>query len=878
MSPFIPPPAPPAIVRTVPQNQADAVLPVTSFKASAETKTIQLPTPNAPETLAPESSETITNLLPKRNQRSQAQELGLPLSIDRDSSTAWTGSDVQLGRPENITTLSNVDIAEIDTLVDASNDIASNPSKAPNVEESEAIALPSLSSTSPEATPTPSLTPTPEATIPTSLSPIPQVPAGFTTFPVGINIERRNANAGVLVRGHEDGTQAIDFEQWLLPYDAVVQALKLSTKVLSDNQIELRLPTFAVRLNPTQLHNDPGLGLVFSVQELRSLFGLDVTFDINEYAIQLQAPWLDQPSANSPIQAAPVQLSGLAEIKAPKFSLAAIEQRLSASSTSSTGTNYVGDVTAVGTILGGSWFVRADQPELFSANSWRIAEARYQRQTNQADYILGTQPPFWLNFSANDYLGFTWIQRQGFTPPVDLYGENDPRHRLQAAQVGRTVSGKAEPGTLVRLVPGFSDRPIAETLVDSSGIYRFENIKLDNQALGGFYRVLLYPKGQLAAQPEIRNAVFSSVAGQLPAGASVSVASGGVRRNLTNSAETGLLSNFSNLTDFRGGVAQRWGVSNSLTVGAGMVYDQSLRGLGEIFFQPENFPLKVAVSALTGSGDTDWDINADISYDPSQNFSARLTSDRFSTRFNTYWRVAPGLALLGSTDSRDATAAGVQFNFSGKNSYTFGRITFDTKSHLRWNLLQHLGQLELSSAGNEVGSQSSLTYFLTRDSNFTTGQSLVLGYDTFHQDSNENLLSLAWHYRSKQRSVDNTPLWDIQLGYGMGSQGSGPIASVGTTIFPGMLLRARYQGVSVTSDESKFGLELVSGLNFQRGIRPSDRHADYLRTQGGLLIQPFFDLNNNAKQDAGEDFYTDPNLVILNNPELTQKSFERTDA
>lgn len=72
---------------------------------------------------------------------------------------------------------------------------------------------------------------------------------------------------------------------------------------------------------------------------------------------------------------------------------------------------------------------------------------------------------------------------------------------LQAAAIGRIISGKAEPGTLVRLVQGFGDRVIAEILVDSSAIYRFENIKTENQFLGNNYRVLLYPQGRLTAQP-----------------------------------------------------------------------------------------------------------------------------------------------------------------------------------------------------------------------------------------------------------------------------------------------------------------------------------------------------------------------------------------
>ncbi len=53
----------------------------------------------------------------------------------------------------------------------------------------------------------------------------------------------------------------------------------------------------------------------------------------------------------------------------------------------------------------------------------------------------------------------------------------------------------------------------------------------------------------------------------------------------------------------------------------------------------------------------------------------------------------------------------------------------------------------------------------------------------------------------------------------------------------------------------------------QRGITPGDRRSDYFRTQGGLLIQPFFDNNNNGKFDSNEKLYTEnpDTLLLINN-------------
>ncbi|MBD2522162.1 carboxypeptidase regulatory-like domain-containing protein [Nostoc sp. FACHB-133] len=685
----------------------------------------------------------------------------------------------------------------------------------------------------------------------------------FKVFPVGLNVGNRNVNSSVLVRGQEDGSQTIDFLNWLLPYDAVIQGLKLNVTTLSDGQLEVRSLSFVTRINPTKLRTDPELGLVFTIQDLQTLFGIGAKFDINEYAIILDVPGVDQSSGKLAETETPIQLEGLPHITPKKFSVAAVEQKINASGGATRSTSYRGDFLAVGSAFGGSWFIRTDQPNLQNLQTWNIAEAQFLRQTNSADYFVGSQPTFWQTQGTGDYWGFTSIQRQGFVPPQPFGGgSSDPRQRLQADVIGRTIAGKAEPGTLVRLVQGFSDRIIAEILVDSSGIYRFENIKSQNQFLANNYRVLLYPQGRLTAQPEIQQANFSTVPGQLPAGASGLIFSGGLRRDSLGNQS--LLGNFS---EFRGGIAGRWGLSENLTVGLGGVYDESPKALAELFWRARNLPLQVAVSALTGNK---WDVNTDIRYDPASNLSAIFTSDRLSSRFNLDWRVLPQFTLFASSDTGDAKSGGMQFNLSGKDAFTFARISLDTKNRLRWNLLQRLGKLELTQRGNEISTLSELNYNLSKNRFSSGGNSLLLNYETQNQNRSDNLLSVSWRYRSQQQAIDGSYQWEAQLGYGVGSQGNGILATLSTTVLPGLLLRARYQGVSPSSDEATFSIDLASSLNLQGGISPGDRRSNYFRTQGGLLIKPFFDRNNNGKQDRGEEVYTDNAdlLLTLNNKPL----------
>lgn len=79
-------------------------------------------------------------------------------------------------------------------------------------------------------------------------------------------------------------------------------------------------------------------------------------------------------------------------------------------------------------------------------------------------------------------------------------------------------------------------------------------------------------------------------------------------------------------------------------------------------------------------------------------------------------------------------------------------------------------------------------------------------------------------------------------------------------------MRLRYQTISSVSNDSSFRLEFVPRLNFTGGVSAGDSRFDKLRNQGGLLIQPFFDKNNNGRRDDGEALYTeDANLLLIVN-------------
>ena len=271
----------------------------------------------------------------------------------------------------------------------------------------------------------------------------------------------------------------------------------------------------------------------------------------------------------------------------------------------------------MGAALGGSWYGRIEQPSVNDYSTWQLQELQYLNQGKARDYVIGSQSTFWRATDGQNYWGATALQRWGFTPPnVDSQGGFNPSQRQQSQQIGRTVSGEADPGTLVQLTKGLNGRVLAEVIVDSSGVYRFDDVpatgQVGSQFQGNGYQVQLFENGQLANEPEIRSAMFTTLPGQLPKGASALIASAGIGHNTKSER---LLGNFN---QFRGGLAYRRGVNESLTVGAGFVQDGTAQGLAEVFYVPDGIPLQAAVSAMVDLRDGKTRVNANVRYQPAK--------------------------------------------------------------------------------------------------------------------------------------------------------------------------------------------------------------------------------------------------------------------
>ncbi|QEI40376.1 hypothetical protein BMF77_00942 [Dolichospermum sp. UHCC 0315A] len=168
------------------------------------------------------------------------------------------------------------------------------------------------------------------------------------------------------------------------------------------------------------------------------------------------------------------------------------------------------------------------------SKTWQLSDLQILKQTDSSDYYLGSQATFWPSSSGGDFWGFTTIKRYGFSP-FPSYGSGSGSanigQRLQPERIYGTVTGRAPPGTLARLVKGlYKPTPIAEQLVDISGNYRFDNVPVGRQ-IGTNYQVLLYADGVLTAKPRVEDARFNLLPEQLSRGTSALIVSGGGKRH-----------------------------------------------------------------------------------------------------------------------------------------------------------------------------------------------------------------------------------------------------------------------------------------------------------------------------------------------------------
>ena len=689
----------------------------------------------------------------------------------------------------------------------------------------------------------------------------------FSVFPVGINIERRTVNTSALVKGAEDGLTAINFEQWLIPFDLVIEALQIKVSTLDNGIVELRSPGIVKKIDLQKLLTDQDLGLVFQVSEIRDILGVPTEFDIQEYTIKFAPPWLNLVTSNSNNKVAdlPIDLTGLTKVNPAGFTFTKLGQRLRFNNSNLEDLDFdsQNDLNAIGTIFGGSWYAQVKQSDLTDIGSWQLGELQYLRQTDSIDYAIGSQPTFWQSASDGQYWGLTTIKRFGFIPHRNSASRGfNANLRRQPEVINRAIAGIAQPEDVVHLVTKRKQEVLQEIVVDQTGIYQFYDI----DSRQNDYQVLIYPNGRLTVTPEVRDVILTHVSGQLSAGTSTVATSVGMKRNLSTDSFGGKFSNLG------GGVSYRRGVSEQLTLGTGIVIDNSLFTSGELFYQPNNIPLQLGISTLINPELKDLDYTAYFNYQPTDKLNLNFNGNSSNHNLRLNWRTSPDLSFRAANNNRDNVSIG--FTFSKHDWLSKKKQQFSLLSSIDYGDRQGLSQrinarfntLQFSHQGDRDATFSRLSYQLANNSANPRGQSIFLGYDTRNSKDSNSVINLGWNYRSKQNSNNGGNLWDLELGYGFNNQGSAPIAALTTRAIMGTTLRLSYQGISPRDNNSRLRIDIFPNLRLQGKLSLSDRNLTKLRTQGGLLVRPFADQNNNGQLDKGEKIHTaDAELLLTVN-------------
>jgi len=700
------------------------------------------------------------------------------------------------------------------------------------------------------------------------------VAAQWGILPIGILVDDRMVVKSALVRGTEDGSQAIQFDDWLIPYEVMIKALNIRVTNLPNGQVQLRSPTVVFDLDLSRLRLDPEIGAVLSIRDVKDWFGIAPEFDINNYAIQIKYPRTNQSDLSKATVEPPIDLTNIPYIFAPSFTVTTINNEESGQSFRSRATQNR-TLTSSGSLLGGAWLLSLNETQTENENSWRLGSASYTLQKDSTDLFVGSQSPFWRSTSSNPFWGVTTVQRWGLTmPPIN---GGSAKIRVQPSRFGQTVRGKAAPGTLVQLLSPYNQQVFAEVLVDESGEYSFNDIILSE------VRLLLYAQGKLTSKPEERILQLPIVIGQLPHKASALILSVGTGRNNSGNNNEFLGS----FTDLRGAASYRYGISQELTLGVGGSYEDGFRGLTELFFQPENTPLQITASALTPTPQRDWEINANIRYNPTSKLRINLATDLQSSRLRINQNILPNL-LVFSNFNYDYTAnspfrynIGTRARLSGQKFSASLTLEWDNVSNLQWNFNVRKGNFELEHFRNDSSTKTKLTYDILENSTlneYNSYNSLVLNYQTLTPISStsstgNSLLSLSWRFKP------NSSKLEIELGYGIASEGSGFIINFADEIFSGLFLQANYSNIGLGSNADRFRLSLSSCFDFKRGFCLKDSFRARPRVDNGILLKPFFDRNNNGIKEPTEPLIVknSGSLLIVNNKSVFQYRSEVTD-
>ena len=102
-------------------------------------------------------------------------------------------------------------------------------------------------------------------------------------------------------RGWKMAPQAILFDQWLIPFDDVLKTFNLTAALQPDGQLSLSSPEITTNLRLESLPTDPGLGVMWSIADIRHHLGASAEFDRASYAIRFNLAAMNRSMSDLPV-------------------------------------------------------------------------------------------------------------------------------------------------------------------------------------------------------------------------------------------------------------------------------------------------------------------------------------------------------------------------------------------------------------------------------------------------------------------------------------------------------------------------------------------------------------------------------------------------
>jgi hypothetical protein len=282
--------------------------------------------------------------------------------------------------------------------------------------------------------------------------------------------------------------------------------------------------------------------------------------------------------------------------------------------------------------------------------------------------------------------------------------------------------------------------------------------------------------------------------------------SGGSKENLVQT-QNALLGD---KTNFQGGVAFHQSLAEEVTVGLGFVYEDFLLGFSQLTYQPENFPVRTTVSLLQGK--EGFKVSSHLKLQPSEQIVLNLYSEERNQKFDFNWSLLSGLTLTADGSSKtESLRAGARITYKSELFSFLAKAQLDNNNELQWEVKSNLGDLKLNYKTNTVKTNTEIKYDFDTFANSGFQCSLFFNNQTHQRNQKEDSLAVwGWNLHSTDEIANNRYHWEINLGYGLGSEGAGAIASMGVALESSLSLKLSYEEVSLSSDTTQIKLQLSS--------------------------------------------------------------------